>query len=395
MSDEPTLGLSFIDLAVIERDSEILHKLIKTKSYSRINETDEEGCSAFHRLDSGHWRHTFCDIKYSRQLFRKSPQQAQLNLREIIRTLFEHEENINQLTKPKKLFRGGITPLMLAMTANQLETIEELLKADADVNIQNKKRENVLFCLLVADTSFGEENFSKIFKLLVSYNADIHCERDDSFTFVLIQNNYVIVDFLYDMSVDIESRIFDNNLYNFREMTTLARILHDGTNDPACVNLLLKHLSPINDRLKKTNLIDRTDLRGQTLLQLTSESEMLKSVQVLIDQKAEINAVYTHFSFRKGRGSLKISETALDRALYKRDALLDTLYRREETRFSKAGETYQIQYYFDYFSSVLSLLSLSCDRFSFQNEINQIFIFILFRARTRCHKIQRCHRNPS
>lgn len=47
-SGKPTLGLSPIDLAVMERDPEILHKLITTKSYDRINETYEEGTSNNH-----------------------------------------------------------------------------------------------------------------------------------------------------------------------------------------------------------------------------------------------------------------------------------------------------------------------------------------------------------
>lgn len=122
------MGLSPVDIAVMNPDPEVLHRLIANKHHNRINEIDEEGCSAFHRLDSGHWQHTSCDIKYSQRLFRGSPQRAQQNLRETIRVLIDHEGNINLLTKPKEHRLEGKTPLMLAVEANQLETVKSCLQ---------------------------------------------------------------------------------------------------------------------------------------------------------------------------------------------------------------------------------------------------------------------------
>lgn len=52
----------------MQREPYILHRLIELGSYDRINDVDEEGCSVFHRLDSGHLKYTFSEIEYSQQL---------------------------------------------------------------------------------------------------------------------------------------------------------------------------------------------------------------------------------------------------------------------------------------------------------------------------------------
>ena len=338
--DEPvkSLGLSPLDLAALEREPCIFGMLIPEIAYEKINNVDEEGCSVFHRLDSGHWEQTCSGVRYPKQLFRGNPQLVQQKLRETIHALLKLGTDINQLTTPKKRSLGRQTPLMLAVQANQFETVIELLKAGADVNFRNNEGKNTLFFLNCVGSSYEDERALKILKLLCSYGANFNCSADDGSTPILIYPRFAITDFLLDIGVEIEQRLSDRFKFWFATMNTLGLLLTRPTEyESEVAKVLLKHLGPIRDSLKRNNLIEQADLKGRSLLYLASESRNLESVVVLINQGAEINRIRTYMSFEGGSVKLQFSMTPLDAALEGRDSSLNILYQRKTSHLSKSG----------------------------------------------------------
>lgn len=331
-----SLGLSPLDLAAMEREPCIFGMLIPGIVYDKINDVDEEGCSVFHRLDSGHWGQTCSDVRYPKQLFRGNPQQVQLKLRETIHALIRLGANINQLTTPKKHSLGGQTPLMLAVQANQFETVIELLKAGADVNVRNNEGKNALFFLHCVGLSYEDEQAFEILRLLCSYSANFNCSANDGSTPILTYPRFAITDFLLGIGVEIEQRIPDR--FWFATMNTLGLLLTRPTEyESEVAKVLLKHLSPIHDSLKRNNLIEQADLKGKSLLYLASQSRNLESALVLINQGAEINRIRTYMSFEGGPVKSQFSKTPLDEALRGRDSSLNILYQRKTSHFSKSG----------------------------------------------------------
>lgn len=188
----------------------------------------------------------------------------------------------------------------------------------------------------VVDASFNRENFLQIIELLVSYGADVNCERDGYIP--ALTQYYGVIDFLYDVGVDFGRRLPDRGKSLYPTMTALAYNEFCHLNDAAYADLLFKHIGFISDSLRKSDLIERADLKGQSLLHLVSASGGLKSVQVLIDQGADINAIHTSMRFRESSVISQVFETPLDKALQMRDDLLNTLYQREASRLSQAGK---------------------------------------------------------
>lgn len=332
IADGPTLGLSPLDLAVMQREPYILHRLIEMGSYDRINDVDEEGCSVFHRLDSGHLKYTFSEIEYSQRLFWGEPETFQQNLRETIRALIKLGGDINQLTKPRSKRSVGMTPLMLALQANQPESIAELLKAGADVNIRNVDGSNVLF--FVPDMTRSLEAV----ETLVSYGVDIHCRNNRGQTPITHIRDLEIINLLLDMGADITERVLNHR--NMRLGHHVLALLVEGhiSTDTVFARFLSKHLHPIRDHLKKADLMERADLKGTSLLHLMALEGFPECVKVLIKEGARINAIHKCWTFQDRASKRLLVETPLDKALRERDSYLRTLYRREHSRFTRAGK---------------------------------------------------------
>lgn len=330
-ADGPTLGLSPLDLAVMQREPYILHRLIEMGSYDRINDVDEEGCSVFHRLESSHLKYTISEIEYPQRLFWGEPESFQQNLRETIRALINLGGDINQLTKPQSKRSVGMTPLMLALQANQPESITELLQAGADVNTRNLDGETVLFFIPPYLTNaWMRKRCLEAFKTLVFYGVDIHCRDNLGQTPITSVLNLEIMELLLDMGADITERVL-----NHRSMqvgyNVLARV--SGTTDTVFARFLSKYLHPIRDQLKKFDLMERADLKGTSLLHLMALEGFPECVKVLVKEGARINAIHKYLNSEQ-----LLAETPLDKALSRGDLYLRNLYRREHTRFTRAGK---------------------------------------------------------
>lgn len=335
IADGPTLGLSPLDLAVMQREPYILHRLIELGSYDRINDVDEEGCSVFHRLDSGHLKYTFSEIEYSQRLFWGEPETFQQNLRETIRALIKLGGDINQLTKPRSKRSVGMTPLMLALQANQPESIAELLKAGADVNIRNIDGENVLFFVPDMVSTGKRKRSLEAVENLVSYGVDIHCRDNLGQTPITRIRNLEIIDLLLDMGADITERVLNRRSHQLGyHVLTESSI----STDTVFARFLSKHLHPIRDHLKKADLMERADLKGTSLMHLMALEGFPECVKVLIKEGARINAIRKWWIFQGSASELLVVETPLDTALGRRDSYLRTLYRREHSRFTSAGK---------------------------------------------------------
>lgn len=335
-AEGPTLGLSPLDLAVMQREPYILHRLIEMGSYDRINDVDEEGCSVFHRLESSHLRYTFSEIEYSQRLFWGEPETFQQNLRETIRALIKLGGDINQLTKPQSERSVGMTPLMLALQANQPESIMELLKAGADVNTRNLDGANVLFFIPHMTNTWTRKRCLEAVKTLVLYGVDIHCRDNLGQTPITSMVNLEIIDLLLDMGADITER----DLLNHRSQQLGYNVLARGylCTDTVFARFLSKHLHPIRDQLKKADLMERADLKGTSLLHLMAREGCPECVKVLIKEGARINAIHKCWTFQDSTSERLLAETPLDKALWRGNSYLRTLYRREHSRFTRAGK---------------------------------------------------------
>lgn len=338
VADGTTLGLSPLDLAVMQREPYILHRLIEMGSYDRINDVDEEGCSAFHRLESGHLKYTFSEIGYSQRLFWGEPETVQQNLRDTIRALIRLGGDINQFTNPRSKSSVGMTPLMLALQANQPESIAELLKAGADVNVRNIYGANVLFFLQQMTSTRKRKRSLEAVETLVSYGVDIYCRDNLGQTPITHILDLEIVDLLLDMGADITERVLNprNMEFGYHVLALLARGY--VSTDSVFARFLSKHLHPIRDHLKKADLMERADLKGTSLLHLMAWGGFPECVKILIKEGARINAIHKCWTFEGSASKRLRSETPLDTALQRRDSNLRILYRREHSTFSRAGK---------------------------------------------------------
>lgn len=175
----PTMGLSAIDVAVKNRDHEILGVLLQDSSTFDPRDTDEEGYTALHRLNAGEWRYTCRGSAVWSPLFQGSAEIQADSLKKTVAVLLKHGYELNRFTKTKRPFvllgfdYFHWTALMIAMTKGSSETVKVLIDADADVNIANPEGDTAL--LLLRDEPHEEARYHcKIASLLLDANANPH-----------------------------------------------------------------------------------------------------------------------------------------------------------------------------------------------------------------------------
>ena len=342
--ENPTLGVSPIDLAVMERDSYLLQQLIQTGISYKVNDVDEQGCAAFHRLDSGHVRRTRSGIIFNQRAFWGGQEERERNLATVIQSLLQLGGNINQLTRSKlirhgEILEGGKTPLMLALCVNELETVRQLLKYNADVNARNEIGENVLFYFDCHPSRVQEAICKEAAELLLYHGADVHCKRNSGTTPISSIPSQIldVVKLLLDNGADVEEKNPTQ-----RNMTVLAKLASaedsfTPNHDERLAIILAKSLFAITDREKRNLVMNCAGNSGRSLLHYMTFAGLHQCILTLLQAGADVNRVQKDSERSPGFKPFK-KMTPLDEAIFYRDKKYDILENKKSSGRSRKGK---------------------------------------------------------
>ncbi|KAH6668205.1 hypothetical protein B0J14DRAFT_641808 [Halenospora varia] len=175
------LGLTPIDLAACSHDFETLSEILAIKGpNSSYFAADEEGYTAFHRLQYNRIGRTIDQRRFSYYAFNGSPIARRESVSRIVQVLKEMGGDINALTKAaphnerKNDRPGPLTPLMLAVRAIDLDTVASLLEHGSDANTKNDRGYNALTQLPEGnDPNLCYEDLPAIVELLLKHGSQI------------------------------------------------------------------------------------------------------------------------------------------------------------------------------------------------------------------------------
>lgn len=316
VSKNPTMGLSAIDVAVKDRDHEILAVLLQDNSKFDYRDTDEEGYTALHRLDAGEWRYTCRGSAVWCPLFQGSTNVRADSLKKTVAVLLEHGFELNRFTNSKKpSVRLGFrysrrTALMIAVAKGCSDTVKVLIDAEADVNITNPEGDTAL--LLLRDEPHEEARYhSEIAFLLLNANANLHVRDSGGNTpfiraagFTLLSAAAALLDHganLQDRNVDLYSSEY--GFTAFALLTDTQGILFAKTkntknfkeHDEWLTSQLNMHVLPRltdHEGLElRSGLLEKADLDGGTLLHHTARGGLIRSCKILMSAAVNLNGL--------------------------------------------------------------------------------------------------------
>lgn len=339
IASAPTLGLSSIDLAVKNRDFEMLEMLLASAPNLDPDDADEEGYTAIHRLDAGQWKYTTQNSKIWSPLFAGSLASQALALRKTLDVLLRHGFSLNKLTSKQNGNRSAFgfsaqTALMLAVTEGNSSTIDALLSAGADVNIVNDKGETALLSL--TDDYCAEEDLqAKIVTLLLDANADIHARDSCGDTALLRAGSthlLAAIEILLNRGADVRDRndhtfVTDDHLT--RRWTIFARMAAcppqaAPANDVWLLSQLQRNVLPLLDQhpggpVLRHDVLEEVDSDGGTLLHHTAKSGLVRCCKALLQVGIDHNSLRRRAKTRPV-GDFVSYRTPLDEALRSRGA---------------------------------------------------------------------------
>ena len=329
-----THGLSAIDMAVKNRDYEVLAILLSGITPFDPDDTDEEGYNAIHRLDAGEWRYTLQGSAIWCRLFQGSTISRADSLKKTIAILLQHGFNINIFTNKREPMqsaygRSDQTALMIAVTLGNTETINQLLLAGADVNVANDKGETALMSFTDEYLRERKDQFKAV-SLLLDANANVHARNSSGQTPLLSAASIGLFDVataLLDRGANLGDRTTRINVGPYgRTFLALiaAKAIGRGIRaevDRRLVDLLnirvLPRIAATKDLDLHNELLEKADLAGGTLLQYTAEYGLLRSCATLLEAKVSVNSICARelLNVANEKRSVVIYDTALDRAM--------------------------------------------------------------------------------
>lgn len=146
VAERPTMGLNAFDLAVQNRDHTILNILFSKVSVNVADQVDEEGHSALHRLDGGHWLSTRHGTRIWKPCLEGSRQKQKEAATLTVNLLHDRGFELDRLSEPQKCAHSGIdffrlSPLMMAIKRCCVDSVEALIEAGANVEcVDNQGR---------------------------------------------------------------------------------------------------------------------------------------------------------------------------------------------------------------------------------------------------------------
>ena len=187
-TSEICLGMTAVDLAVATHDWQSLDAISPLISgvQSYFFSTDEEGYTPFHRLSYLRVGRTISGMRFWYPAFKGDSLTRRNDLKKTIEWLRAKGGDINQLTntpdRPALHGVDGLSPLMIAVTKLDDETVEALCEAGADVNLQNRSGRTALTLLGDVPIQYTKETLSTIVKCLIRHGGDFDYRSPDGLT---------------------------------------------------------------------------------------------------------------------------------------------------------------------------------------------------------------------
>ncbi|KAI9891723.1 MAG: hypothetical protein M1814_002473 [Vezdaea aestivalis] len=303
LATQATMGLSAIDLAVKKRDPKILGILFLKVSSAAARQMDEEGFTALHRLDTGHWIHTKYGTRIWNAYFQGSMTDQKKALNKSVTILLEKKFSLNQLTQPSnpkgKILFESQTMLMIAVANNHVETVGALIEAGADVEVANNVGKTALFAFQSQNSS-DDACQSNLIALLLSASPNIHIQNVDGWSPVIhsaLLGHTEVFHALLRQGGNICDRVPDKS-HSQSGWMTLACLCDFRFDEPSRHDLWLSeifrdHFLPlvterqtddsVREQMRKDLLINASP-NGGTLLHHTAEHGLLHCCRILIEK---------------------------------------------------------------------------------------------------------------
>lgn len=263
-----TMGLSSLDLSVMQRDPYLFRLVRSSKQRINIDAGDEEGFSVLHRLSADEDRITRLGNVFSSAPFKGTWEEARRGLREIVEIVRELGGNFDLLTttttSEAQNFRPSDildqTPLMLAMRRVDVDVVKALLDNGANPNIENKDGATAIHYL----GSNTEDSKVRCVQLLASHKADLNHRSKSGATLVTRGGlSPDVVDALLAKGVSIEMVNSTINAIEYGQSLWMLLAAHNEPSpyirDREVARLLEKHVFSLQDTEKIRRVIDYAD----------------------------------------------------------------------------------------------------------------------------------------
>ncbi|KAL9614266.1 MAG: hypothetical protein Q9167_001222 [Letrouitia subvulpina] len=321
------LGFSVIDVAVKNRDHEILDMLLQNRSDFDPEDSDEEGFTAFHRLDAGEWEYTIQGSPVWCPLFGGSYDAQADSLHETVAVLVHRGFDINKLTTPREPLendwgQAGQTPLMIAVAKRKPETVRSLLTAGADVSITNTESRTALHFFTEPDGDDAAQ--IEVLSLLLNANANVRArDRKGQTPFlrmVNIMRHKAPLEMLLNHGADVGERHTNPAEYG---QTVLPFLLTchfenapkaDISSASILTSSILPRLSQSDNPQFRTDILENADLDGGTSLHYAAYSGLIRCCKILLEAGVSVNGLMRREEWRGGE-KVYAYYTPTDRAM--------------------------------------------------------------------------------
>ena len=308
--DHRTLGISSLDVAASLGDPFIFQHLHASAACLDVNDTDEEGLAAIHRLAGPRIDHTLMSNAYDRKVFQGSRETQRSSIEQVVSNIMKLGGDINMPVMPcrqsgatvEESRIAGFTPLMLAMMEGDLELMEILLQGGANPQLTTETNKTVLMCLdhpFHLSSSAAEHLYLNAVKLLVTHGAEIHRRSTKGETAGLVAASFQytsVIEYLLSQGVDPDQVSVSEHSRNM--WTSFARIETSPDEDITIANLLKRYVFPLTDHQKRHRILEEADEDGSGLLHYYADSGMIHCVRALLDVGCELNKASRNRVFR-------------------------------------------------------------------------------------------------
>lgn len=303
----PTRGLSSLDTAARDHSPYIFELLLVSdgRVHVDINDADEEGFAAIHRLADSPERVTRMESWFSFLPFRGSPSDHQADLKRTATAIKLLGGHLDALTTPQaivELSKGRTTPLMLAVLEGLPTTVRALLSVGCNAAVQNERGETALHCFPSCDYGINgraDQDSFEIAQALIAAGAPC-TGRDDKGNTPLVYAAWTrslrAIDLLLSHGADIEDT--ERNVDSMSRGSDLLHILSgsaydssDERYDTHLARFLHKWLLNCDGAEKRVRVASMCDGNGLSVLYRFAQNTkpIPRSVDVLLRCSAPVN----------------------------------------------------------------------------------------------------------
>ncbi|KAJ4387289.1 hypothetical protein N0V93_007878 [Gnomoniopsis smithogilvyi] len=319
------LGLSPLDYAAMNHSHCIFETMLESGKPFSVLGVDEEGFNVLHRLSAPSVRRLRSGLRFSALPFRGNQERRTAKLHRTLTAIMAlgGGQGLNHLStpspsshKPTKLWTRPLsrravrdfTPLTMAIYNEKVDVVQALITAGADVHMQNQEGRTPLRCLVPED-AIALQNL----KALKAAGVDL-THKDEHGNTVLYKaaciifhhGGFTVYDLLLSSGCDIAE--VDMDPKSPRKGLSLFRIIaHQSSRrggmvymdanrtecDKGLAALLVKFVCCHENIEKRTEVLEKPDCRGETLLCCLSRLMLPQSCEVLIRYGVDVNALST------------------------------------------------------------------------------------------------------